>query len=437
MKKVLITCLTVLILVVYCIPAYACTVFNTMSGSTTLVGNNEDSQNRNSRAWFLPAEGNKHGAVFFGYEDSWAQGGMNDQGLFLDWASTEVMKPGFSLQNISFKDLLSYYFFSNLNEKILRECSNLNEALDIFKKSNEPSFYYAHVMVVDKSGASAIVEMFDGELKTLPKEENYQYMTNFNISASKQAGYNCTRYSMLEHMFSINPDATVDNIKSMLSATKLESTIYSNIYDLNTGDIYLYYLGNFDNPVKLNLGDELKKGRHIYNLSELFNRPVSPSTTASNSINLFGVGTGKTILSIAVLCLIALVIALLLVFSIRRYRRRKAPVDSSLSDKLSLTGIIITVINSILTIAFLKGLMDYGFYLRYGFTIYESILYIMPYIIACLTFLQIIPLILAWKKNLLFLVEKGIGVLDTSILIGLVYMWLGFILTVSPYYTQI
>lgn len=435
MKKSLVIFLALLMLILCSTPAYACTVFNSSSSGKTLVGNNEDGGNKNTKVWFVPAEPGKHGAVFFGYEDAWVQGGMNDQGLFLDWATTEVMKPGFSLQSLTSKDLISYTYFSNLNEKILRECSNLSDVLDMFKKYNEPSFSYAHVMVVDKSGASVIVELFQGELKTLVKEEKYQYMTNFNITLSKQAGYNCSRYNILNHMFPSNPEATVDNFKSLLSATKVESTIYSNIYDLNTGDIYLYYLGSFDNCIKFNLSDELKKGKHIYNMSELFNHLIPPNTANANSINIFAAGT--PVLGTAVNVLIILTIALLLVHIIRRLKSRKNLGQPAFLDKLALAGVIVSAVNSIITILFLKGLMDYGFYLRYGFTLYESILYAMPYIIACLTFLQLIPLILSWKKNLLFLIEKGIYILDTLILAGFVYIWLDFILTVSPYYTLI
>jgi hypothetical protein len=81
--------------------------------------------------------------------------------------------------------------------------------------------------------------------------------------------------------------------------------------------------------------------------------------------------------------------------------------------------------------------MDYGFYLRYGFTLYQSILYILPYIITCLTVLQLVPLILAWRRSPLFLAEKAIYILDTFIPAGLMYVWLGFILTVAPYYTAV
>jgi hypothetical protein len=47
------------------------------------------------------------------------------------------------------------------------------------------------------------------------------------------------------------------------------TTKYSNIYDLKSGDIYLYYLPNRDDQVKLSLAVELKKGAHYYDMPQI------------------------------------------------------------------------------------------------------------------------------------------------------------------------
>ena len=51
-------------------------------------------------------------------------------------------------------------------------------------------------------------------------------------------------------------------------------TLYSNIYDLKNGLVYLYYLHNFKNEVVIDLNEELKKGRHYYDLPSLFGKKV-------------------------------------------------------------------------------------------------------------------------------------------------------------------
>ena len=67
--------------------AGACTIFMGTTGDLTLVGNNEDWSDTETKVWFLVAEEGKYGRVYFGFNNGWAQGGMNDQGLFFDWVA--------------------------------------------------------------------------------------------------------------------------------------------------------------------------------------------------------------------------------------------------------------------------------------------------------------------------------------------------------------
>jgi hypothetical protein len=47
------------------------------------------------------------------------------------------------------------------------------------------------------------------------------------------------------------------------------TTKYSNVFDLKTGDIYLYRFPEHGEPVKLNLAEELKNGGHFYDIPQL------------------------------------------------------------------------------------------------------------------------------------------------------------------------
>ena len=48
------------------------------------------------------------------------------------------------------------------------------------------------------------------------------------------------------------------------------STVYSNIYDLTNGVVYLYYFHNFFDEVRLDIGNELSKGERIVKINSLF-----------------------------------------------------------------------------------------------------------------------------------------------------------------------
>jgi len=69
--------------------SYACTGFMMTDGEIVLVGNNEDSKIPYTRVRFIPAENERFGRVYFGYDNWSPQGGMNDQGLFFDFFSVK------------------------------------------------------------------------------------------------------------------------------------------------------------------------------------------------------------------------------------------------------------------------------------------------------------------------------------------------------------
>ena len=76
-------------------------------------------------------------------------------------------------------------------------------------------------------------------------------------------------------------EVSVESFASILQmATQYErtpdgketGTIYSNVYDLTNGDVYIYYRRNFADPLKVNLAEELKKGNHSIKLQSLFRK---------------------------------------------------------------------------------------------------------------------------------------------------------------------
>ena len=69
--------------------------------------------------------------------------------------------------------------------------------------------------------------------------------------------YPCTRYNVAEQILSTGADiVSVDVIRSILSATNMEiqsPTVYSNVCDLGSGDIFIYYFHNYEEVVKINI----------------------------------------------------------------------------------------------------------------------------------------------------------------------------------------
>ena len=81
-------------LLITVIPVLGCTAFLVSSESEVFAANNEDSQNPDTKVWFVPgdAEG-RLGRVFLGYGNLWPQGGVNEKGLFFDGFGTLPLDP--------------------------------------------------------------------------------------------------------------------------------------------------------------------------------------------------------------------------------------------------------------------------------------------------------------------------------------------------------
>ena len=256
--------------------AYACTAFMMSDGESVLVGNNEDYKIPYTRVWFVPAENERYGRVYFGYDNWSPQGGMNDQGLFFDFFLTKKLEIKLSKGKPKFP--------GPMIDTMLAELATVEEVLDMFSQYNLEWMSKGQMFIVDKSGDAAIIE---GD-EVIRKSGSYQVVTNFRLSKIPEnqrpcewPAWSCSRYKKAEKMLAQSNTVTVDHFRDILKATHrgpynmIARTLYSNIYDLKKGLVYLYYLHNFDKEVVLDLSEELKKGRHYYELPSLFGKELT------------------------------------------------------------------------------------------------------------------------------------------------------------------
>jgi len=166
MKKSLIIAILLLI-VLTSAPLLACTAFFASQGDKVLVGNNEDYINPITKIWFEPAEDKKYGRVYFGFDNFWPQGGMNDQGLFFDGFATRQKKIKISMYKPKYQ--------GNLIDKVMAECASVEEVINIFDRYNLQFMKKFMLMFADKTGVSAIIE---GDV-VIRKKGRYQVITNF------------------------------------------------------------------------------------------------------------------------------------------------------------------------------------------------------------------------------------------------------------------
>src|SRR5262249_33803644 len=132
-------------------------------------------------------------------------------------------------------------------KKILEECTTVDDAIGYVEKYKIPEMEDVHILFADKRGNSAVAGVYDGKLQIHKRDGQHQLLTNFNLSNPSYGDEQpCPRFAMAEKMLSVDSSAAVDNVEKILSKTHQDKlTVYSNIYNLSTGDVYVYNHADF------------------------------------------------------------------------------------------------------------------------------------------------------------------------------------------------
>ena len=242
---------------------WACTGFVVAEGDTVLAGNNEDYWDVHTLMWFEPAEKGKYGRVYFGFANGFPQGGMNTEGLFFDGFATAPRKVKGSSGKPKFQ--------GTLIDEAMATCRTVQEVIDLFQKYDLEFLEKAMLFFADKSGDAVIIE---GDA-FVRKEGSFQIVTNFYQSRVTSPKKPCARFNIAHEMLSVAKEYSVDLCRRVLAATHAEgksTTLYSNIYDLEKGIVFLYHFHNFENVVTIDLARELQKGKHVVRIASLFPR---------------------------------------------------------------------------------------------------------------------------------------------------------------------
>ncbi len=302
----------------------SCTIFSASVGDKVLFGNNEDYNNPKTYYWTEPASNENYGAVYLGYENYSYQGGINDKGLCFDANALPDSKinPHSELTTPPFykPPYDNYAIWAPV--LILRKAANVEEAIKIASKYQGKNWYPKsgyldyQINLADAKGDAVVISVDEnGELAFTRKKKGDKYLvsTNFNRANPKNAfDYPCRRYNiaagMLERLNKEN-DLSVDYFKSILDSTHVEgsfnNTLYSNIFDLRNGIIYLYYWHQFDEVVVLKVDEELAKGKITVGIKDLFSQETVDKASKEYKGHIFliciGIIVGIGIIIVSIL----------------------------------------------------------------------------------------------------------------------------------------
>ncbi|WP_166962329.1 Ntn hydrolase family protein [Yeosuana marina] len=266
--------LLVIIMLIISKPTFSCTIFCAKDQNDHVwFGNNEDFQFsfKNYVNIFPKSTQNKFGYFTFSRDkpengnNAMIAGGFNEAGLALDFNSTERIYP---VKNMQSKkpyppgdDFILPYILGN--------CKTAEEVIDFFNKYwFKFGFRSAQMHVADKNGTFAIISPTGFKVQ---KNEKFQVSTNYDICSGAD-GSTCWRFPKATKILSEEKIGyeTMAKICQQTAVTGASTTVYSSIYNLNTGDVTFFFGGEYDKPYNTNLKKLLERGRVSIHLTSFF-----------------------------------------------------------------------------------------------------------------------------------------------------------------------
>jgi hypothetical protein len=256
--------------------AFDCTTIIKVKGITVLTGFNLDYRNYVPRMWIIPASEGRYARLCFGFDENFriAEGGLNEKGLFIAVNALNEDTGWKADPGLPDWEEWPGWYETGVPDGILANCASVDEAVRIFKSYNLFTLNRVKFLIADKSGDSIVIEWSEDGLQFIERKKDYQISTNFITSNFEPGQYPCSRYKVAEQILSTSADkASVALMRSLLSATHMEfqtPTVFSCVCNLGSGDIFIYYFHNYEEAVKLNLFEELKKGEARHVVDSLF-----------------------------------------------------------------------------------------------------------------------------------------------------------------------
>lgn len=210
-----------------------------------------------------PRKNNKQARLWYGW-DRFAQGGVNESGLFFDAAVTPEQPEIKGYGNPK----------SNLGDDILANCKTVEEALS-YLEQRKIGLTKSHMMFGDKTGRAVVVEWVNGEKKLNWITDNKLIMTNYLLTDTTAGNYPCYRYQSIENKIkqleekqeSINM-LTVGNTFSQAAQApkavendRIGGTVYTTFINLTEMKLFLSYKLSNSNVTKLDLKEVFNQNK--------------------------------------------------------------------------------------------------------------------------------------------------------------------------------
>ncbi len=281
MKKIKFLMLFITVILVQS-KCWSCTIFCAKdSHGHVWVGNNEDAVFRFGTKINISQKTDKSLAyIYFDYAyNPFPQGGVNEAGLFYDFNSVPVSP-------IKDVDKKIEYPGSNIDFlfHVLGQCETVHEVIEFYERYKMPWMKGAQMNVADKMGNMGII-VADSAWVT---KKSYQVSTNYNLCHPDKDNKVCWRYPIADGLLQ-SSEPNLELITKICDSTHQRNiirTVFSNVHNLNTGEMWLYYAEDYKNPYVTTFDKLLNSGETVLIMRDLF--PEQPVVKAYNAYNKSG-----------------------------------------------------------------------------------------------------------------------------------------------------
>jgi hypothetical protein len=308
-----------------------CSVITISKGDRVFFGGNDDYINPDQYYWVEPGDSSRYGVIWIGKPDD-PQQGINERGLGYDANGL----PRFEVNPHTERIPVNGEYYHHYLMQIMHECSTVTEVIEWANKHQHFPFMHDQMHFADKTGDAVIISAGkDGEMVFTRKTpgDGFLVSTNFNVAnPSNGFDYPCRRFDkaneMLDQLINREGSLKYNDVTNVMDAIHQEGaswTIETLVADLTNGVMYLYYFYQYDNPVIINVKEELANPREASPFSRLFPEEVQKEA-AERYKQLTRISDRNIIIGVSWSALIVLSMALLLILpSLRKGLRLWIP----------------------------------------------------------------------------------------------------------------
>jgi hypothetical protein len=274
---------------------HSCTIFTAAQDETVLFGDNFDYHERDLVIGFYPRSATGYGSIHFGY----IQGGgsdvspsyqraVNDQGLA--WAVNSIPRARLNPH----PERTYSYEGDEFLHTILKQAATVEDAIRIARDFDFGDSMIVQIHIADAGGDAVVIGPGrDGEIAFTrkPAGNGYLLSTNFNLAIPEDGPVDFrwdTATAMLDKLRgsqSLTPEFAAGILEAVHLRTLTTHTLHSNVIDLKNGEIYMYYMSQYNQAIKLDIAGELAQGQRVVETRSLF--PADTSQVGDASYHRF------------------------------------------------------------------------------------------------------------------------------------------------------